>query len=357
MQYLFRVFSFKSFNWKNFQLFFNLANTVRDDIKNCNTCIAKYRYLFLLNLFSGNHDRNLNLDVSDIDVYFYDFPRNDVELFTIDDAADGILSFPELDKNKKFLIFVGGFKSQINKRTEEIVRDAFRSYPDSYIIMLDHSTYTHDRQGQIKSYERSVTYVHYIGKALANLLIKLREGGISPKNIHCIGHSLGGQILGNTGEIFLNNTGEKIARITALDPAGPCFQNSEIHHQVRSGLADYVEVYHCNSGGFGSSSLLGDVDFIINKNGESQPNCGTPWIPGIYDSSKAAKCSHNVCIKIWTATIRNADWYPARRCDSYKSFKKGECKNSDKAIAGFWNPGNATGVYYASTEGYNYETS
>ncbi|XP_023935092.1 pancreatic triacylglycerol lipase [Bicyclus anynana] len=305
------------------------------------------------NLIKCEHDRTLNLDVSGIDVYFYDFPRNDVETFTIDGAARGILAIKELDKTRRFIIFVGGYKSNINKRTEEIVRDTFRNYPNSYLIILDHSPYTNDNQGQIKSYERSVKYVHYIGKALAQMLADLKAGGISPKNMHCIGHSLGSQILGNTGEIFLEKTGTKIDRITALDPAGPCFSNSLIQEQVRSGVADYVEVYHCNAGGLGSTSVLGDIDFFVNKKGQSQPNCKTPFLPGIFDSSKAAKCNHRACIDIWTATVSNPNWYLALKCDSYKKFKKGRCAGNDVTIAGFWNPGNATGVYYFSTDGYD----
>ncbi|CAG9785948.1 unnamed protein product [Diatraea saccharalis] len=306
------------------------------------------------NLIKCSHDRDLNLDVSEINVYFYDFPKNDVESFTIDNAANGILSIKGLDKTKKFIIFVGGFKSNINKKTEEQIRDTFRTFPNSYLIILDHSPYTNDKQGSLKSYERSVKYVHYIGKALANMLTKLSEGGISPKSMHCIGHSLGSQILGQAGEVFTNNTQKKIWRITALDPAGPCFSNSLIQEQVRSGVAEYVEVYHCNAGGLGSSSVLGDIDFFINKKGRAQPNCGTPLIPGIFDSSKAAKCSHRACIDIWTATVSHPDWFKAWKCDSYKEFKKGQCSMNESTIAGFWNPGNATGVYYFSTEGYDF---
>ncbi|RVE41795.1 hypothetical protein evm_013554 [Chilo suppressalis] len=306
------------------------------------------------NLIKCNHDRSLNLDVSEINVYFYDLPKNHVETFTIENAANGILSIKDLDKSKRFIIFVGGFKSNINKRTEEKVRQTFRNFPNSYLIILDHSPYTNDKQGSIKSYERSVKYVHYIGKALGNMLAKLSKGGISPKSIHCIGHSLGSQILGQAGEVFFNSTRKKVWRITGLDPAGPCFSNSLMQEQIRSGVAEYVEVYHCNAGGLGTTSIIADVDFFVNKKGASQPNCGTPLIPGIFDSSKAAKCNHRACIDIWTATVAHPEWFMAWQCDSYKKFKKGNCSTNDSTIAGFWNPGNATGIYYFSTEGYDF---
>lgn len=295
----------------------------------------------------------MNLDVGGIDVYFYDFSTNKNEVFTIDNAAYGILSIPNLDKNRKFFIFVPGYKSAIIKNTEERFREAFRNFPNSYLIIIDHSAYTNDRQGYIKSYERSVKYVHYIGKALGQMLANLRKGGISPKQIHCIGHSLGSQMLAHTGETFYNETESKISRITALDPAGPCFSNSLISEQIRSGVADYVEVYHCNAGGLGTTSVLGDIDFFFNKKGASQPKCKTPLIPGIFDSSKAAKCNHKACTQLWTATVNNPDWFLASKCDSYKLFKDGTCSRNEVTVAGFWNPGNATGVFYVSTDAYN----
>ncbi|CAH3897911.1 lipase member H-like [Pieris brassicae] len=305
------------------------------------------------NLIKCDHDKTLNLDVSEIDVYFYDLPRNEVETFHINDAAKGILAYKELDKSKKFIVFVAGYKSNINKKTEERVRDTFRNYPNSYLIILDHSPYTNNRQGNIKSYERSVKYLYYIGKALGDMLTELANNGISAKSIHCIGHSLGAQALAHTGDTFFNNTGNKIARITALDPAGPCFSNSLIEEQIRSGVAEYVEVYHCNAGGLGTTSVLGDIDFFINKKGSTQPHCSTPLIPGIFDSSKAAKCNHRACIDIWTSTVSNPNWFLAWKCDSYKLFKHGSCAANEVTIAGFWNPGNATGVFYFSTDGYD----
>ncbi|XP_026729868.1 inactive pancreatic lipase-related protein 1-like [Trichoplusia ni] len=307
-----------------------------------------------LKMVKCDHNRDLDLDVSGIEVYFYDYKNGDVHSFPINEAAHGILSLPNLDKVKKIFMFVGGFKSNINKNTENRVRETFKNFPNSYLMIVDHSPYTNDNDGKKKSYERSVKYVYYIGKQLAQMLVGLYQGGISPKTIHCIGHSLGSQILGHVGENFIKATGQKISRITALDPAGPCFSNSLIEEQIRAGVADYVEVYHCNAGGLGTSSVLGDVDFFVNK-GQTQPNCGKTLVPGILESSFSAKCNHRTCVMMWLASVANPDWYPAYKCDKYKNFKVGKCSRNDRTTAGFWNPGNATGVYYFSTEGYNFE--
>lgn len=305
-----------------------------------------------LRMVKCNRDKNLDLDVSGINVYFYDFSQDLVKDFPINEAAEGIISISNLDKVKRFIIFINGYKSSINKNTEELVRETFKNFPSSYLIIIDHSPYTNNEPGNKKGYERSVKYVYYIGKQIAQMLAGLNERGISPKSIHCIGHSLGSQILGYVGDNFSKITGQKIWRITALDPAGPCFSKSLIEEQIRSGVAEYVEVYHCDAGALGTSSVLGDVDFFVNK-GQSQPNCGTPLIPGFFDSPKAAKCNHKTCVIIWLESVTHPDRYPAYKCDNYKHFKGNKCSLNDRTIAGFWTPGNATGVYYFSTEGFD----
>ncbi|GBP01883.1 hypothetical protein EVAR_70587_1 [Eumeta japonica] len=308
-------------------------------------------------LIKCDHDKTLNLDVNGISVYFYDFENRNNFVYDIDEAGSQISNIYGLNKNRKFILFVPGYKTNINKKTVEIVRDAFQNLPNSYLIIIDHNLYTNNDHGFIKSYERAVKYVYYIGRALADMVTTITQNGVSPKNFHCIGHSLGAQMLGQTGDLFIKNTGQKLARITGLDPAGPCFSNSLIEEQIRSGVADYVEIYHCNAGALGTTSVLGDVDFFANKKGSSQPDCGTPLIPGIFDSSKAATCNHRTCIELYLATVTHPDWFPATACNSYKQYKEGGCSSNDMTIAGFWNPGTAKGVYYFSTKDYDIDVN
>ena len=46
---------------------------------------------------------------------------------------------------------------------------------------------------------------------------------ISPSQIHLVGHSLGSHVSGMAGKRMLKETGEKIGRISALDPAAPSY--------------------------------------------------------------------------------------------------------------------------------------
>lgn len=310
-----------------------------------------YQALLNSRLMTCDHDRNLKLDVSQIKIYFYDFSNNFSISFPIEEAAKKILKIENLDKRRKFVMFIGGYTSYIDHSVEKQIREAYKTYPDSYIIIPDHSAYTdNDNVFGVKNYKRAVFHAYYIGEALGLMWAKLKSGGVSPKNIHYVGHSLGGQIVGYVGSTFFNETGEKISRVTALDPAGPCFVNTAVGDQVRSGVAEYVEIYHSNAGALGSSSVLGDADFFMNKNGESNPSCPPPLLPGLIKSSKAASCNHRVCVDMWTASMKHPYMFWAYSCESYEMFKEGKCLQNLKVNAGFGNPGIATGKFYFSTE-------
>lgn len=158
-------------------------------------------------------------------------------------------------------------------------------------------------------------------------------------------------MLGYVGSTYTELTAEKIWRVTGIDPAGPCFSNSFIENQIRSGVGQYVEVYHCNAGGLGTTAVLADTDFFFNKKGKKQPDCHEGYIP-VKGDSDAAKCSHKACVRYYMETVHHKDWFLAWKCNSYDKFSDGKCSGNEVTIAGYNNPGNATGVFYVSTETY-----
>ncbi|CAG9785946.1 unnamed protein product [Diatraea saccharalis] len=307
----------------------------------------------LYGLVECTHDKNANMSVDEVQIYLYDFQNQMNFTFKIDAALDGITSQYNLDVSRRLILYVPGFKSNIYKPNEELIRQTFKDVKNIYLIMIDHSAYTNGNGGKVKSYERSVSYAYYIGKALGQFLAGLHEKGYPTKNIHCIGHSLGAQMLGYAGVMYYNKTSEKIPRITGLDPAGPCFSNALIDEQIRSGVADYVEVYHCNAGGLGTTAVLADADFFFNR-GRKQPTCLHSVylsIPG-YGEYESAKCSHKACVRLWAASVGQPNWYLAWACNTYENFQAGSCAGNQMTLAGYWNPGNATGIFYVSTYGY-----
>ncbi|XP_041978199.1 phospholipase A1-like [Aricia agestis] len=303
-------------------------------------------HLMLSTLRKCFYGQNLDIQPEAIRINFNDYANGYTASYPINDAADGILKYKDLDKTNKFVIFVPGFTSRITMKTRQMIKESFKD-PGTYMIVLNDRVYTNALPNLLTAYQRSVLYTYHIGKALAEMLITLMENGVSPKNMHLIGHSLGAHISGNTGNIFYEKTGQKIARITGLDPAGPCFYDSKYH--LKSGSADFVDAYHCNAYQLGTDKNIADVNFYVND-GVSQPKCGAPPIPDITLSSMASLCSHMACQNFFFLTVSQPNLFPAYKCDSYKNFQNGGCR-SDKTVAGYSTPDDVRGVYYTSTGG------
>ncbi|KAG0411174.1 hypothetical protein HPB47_011702, partial [Ixodes persulcatus] len=71
---------------------------------------------------------------------------------------------------------------------------------------------------------------------------------LHPADVHIIGFSFGAQVAGFFGRNFKKSTGTTIWRITALDPAGPLFNDTDVY--VCKKDATFVDVIH-TSGGYG----------------------------------------------------------------------------------------------------------
>ncbi|XP_077489606.1 pancreatic lipase-related protein 2-like isoform X1 [Amblyomma americanum] len=106
-------------------------------------------------------------------------------------------------------------------------------------------------------------------------LLMKADASLTPAKVHLVGFSLGAHVAGFCGRHFLMQTGRTIGRITALDPAGPLFEGTNV--TVSRGDADFVDVIHTNMGHldgfqFGLAAPVGDVDFFPNG-GSLQPGC------------------------------------------------------------------------------------
>ncbi|XP_050343798.1 phospholipase A1 4-like [Nymphalis io] len=312
-------------------------------VTNADSIEDRFRILYSKNI-KCDHNRSLNLDVSETRVYFYDFVNNINISSRIDNAADLLRKSVALDNSRRVIVFVPGYKSQIKRVLEELMRQTYKSVPNIYLIIIDHSAYTYENKDKFQSYSRSVQYAYYIGTSLGKFLADFCGRKVRPDNVHCIGHSLGSHIIGYAGETFTNITNEKLWRITGLDPAGPCFSRSHVEDHIRSGVGKYVEVYHCNAGYLGTTRTIADTDFFFNYEGKIQPNCDEGD-----NLEETVKCYHKACVKYWTKTVHNPELYLARSCPSYKAFSEGLCEENETTIAGCYNPGDARGIFYVST--------
>lgn len=80
-------------------------------------------------------------------------------------------------------------------------------------------------------------------------------------DFHIVGHGLGAHIAGQIGR-FLKTKEVLVQRITALDPAYPCFENTSASLRLRKSDANFVDVYHTNSEPGKNKGNLGIHDMI-----------------------------------------------------------------------------------------------
>lgn len=159
--------------------------------------------------------------------------------------------------------------------------------------------------------------------------------------VHLIGFSLGAQVVGAAGREFKKATNISIARITALDPARPCFFQiespsdsytwdavSNIKNNYTSSLdgilkclsandAKFVDVIHTNAGQFGVERNVGHVDFFPDG-GRKHHNC-----------QQNAKCAHKRAVRLFADTIDfgNENKYMASAHCAYGELKLHEYVN------------------------------
>ncbi|XP_044738783.1 phospholipase A1-like [Chrysoperla carnea] len=182
---------------------------------------------------------------------------------------------------------------------------------------------------------------------ILELLIQAEKVRID--NIHFIGHSLGAHIAGMVGTFIGKKFGQKIPRITGLDPAMPNFESALIpftsfigldDHRLDKSDAEFVDVIHTCSGILGYSKSFGHADFFPN-NGTDQPGC-TKGLFGIL-------CHHVRAYELYTESI-NSRKFKSKQCESWKDFLKKRCKQSFSVSMGHYVDKNtARGTYYLET--------
>ncbi|KAJ8710421.1 hypothetical protein PYW07_009787 [Mythimna separata] len=187
-------------------------------------------------------------------------------------------------------------------------------------------------------YLRATTIVTFIGRVLGEAFASLILAGLNPSKIHLIGHSLGAHVAGFAGKEVYKRTGSNIGRITALDPAGPCFSAVEPTLGLFKTDADFVDVMHTDAGVYGMGQAMGHVDFWVNG-GSQQPGC-------VFQT-----CSHGRSLEYFAESMVAPAGFIGVRCNSYFDFRQGKCDLSDMSVMGYYTLANITGDYYLISAG------
>ncbi|XP_063233508.1 lipase member H-like isoform X2 [Bacillus rossius redtenbacheri] len=213
----------------------------------------------------------------------------------------------------------------------EFVKDTYLRAEDCNVVMVNWS-----KMSQNFNYKRSAGHTEMTGRATARLIDKLASRGQDLGNVHVVGHSLGGQTAGVVGGFV---TAGQVAKITGLDPAGPAFADKDLKYKLDPSDGVLVEAIHTNHGFLGSSQLLGHFDFYPNG-GKNQAGCTG-------DQMSAGGCNHMRAVEYFNESITTP--FVGTKCDNYKSYKSGKCKNNPTAIMGEKMVMSEPGKYYFIT--------
>ncbi|XP_065284695.1 endothelial lipase-like isoform X3 [Dermacentor albipictus] len=202
---------------------------------------------------------------------------------------------------------------------------------DSNVLVVDWSGLA------ATTYANAAANTAAVGRTLALVVQRLvEEFPLRAALVHAIGYSFGAQVAGFFGRNIKKNTGTLVARITALDPAGPLFNDTNVC--VCPEDAAFVDVIH-TSGGYkhqpwqlGLLRPTGHVDFYVNG-AKDQPGC-----------CGSALCDHaRAPILFLESLVNKACRMVSRPCrEGFAAFLRGKCgptdAGGDRGVMGFFSP-------------------
>lgn len=178
------------------------------------------------------------------------------------------------------------------------------------------------------------------------MLTNLTAAGLDPNRLELVGLSLGGQTMSFVAKHFQQLTGRNVSRITALDPAGPCFRNLGPEDRLDAGDGDFVIVVSTNIDGFGMAAPVGHVNFYVNG-GEYQPG-DFNWIPC------NILCSHGRSFTLWMSVLLNPSSFIALKCDSVQQARRNGCYDrvprETNVLSNTKTDRSNTGIFYLATD-------
>ncbi|KAK0175384.1 hypothetical protein PV327_009136 [Microctonus hyperodae] len=289
-----------------------------------------------LDLISNIQCGPTNLEASRDNVTFYLFTRSNRDTGYILKINDGDnLNTSPFNSVRPTKYIVHGWTDSAETPWVVKIRQYYLDLDDYNIIAVDWSPISK------RDYPTATRYAPSIGKIIGDMLIFLNTvGSQSFSDVHMVGHSLGAQVSGFAGAAVSG----ALARITGLDPAGPCYGIpllKSTEDRLDSTDAHFVDIIHTDKGIYGIPQVSGHADFYPNGGNAPQPGCA-----GVKQDS----CSHQKSTAYMIESIPYPQQFPAFQCDSWNSYKDGNCANNPVAYMGNACDSSARGKYYLTPE-------
>ncbi|MBC5783456.1 LEPR-XLL domain-containing protein, partial [Ramlibacter sp. USB13] len=201
-----------------------------------------------------------------------DSSRPEVTLLTQDGPAKFYLWGKDtLDYSKATYVVVHGWMGDLDTSYYDLINAAQEVDPEANVVFVDWGEWAKN-----PIYPEAADDTYAVGGLLANFLA---TRPFDPQDVTLIGHSLGGQVSGVAGGRYQDLTGNALARIYALDPAGPNFEETlgipakALDHRLDMGDADRVVVLHTTTT-LGFDGPAGHLDLYVNPDSPTQPGAG-----------------------------------------------------------------------------------
>ncbi|XP_071544128.1 pancreatic lipase-related protein 2-like [Panulirus ornatus] len=200
-------------------------------------------------------------------------------------------------------------------------------------------------------YAQAVANVRLIGAVTGYLLHILAYYEVDMRKVHLVGHSLGAHLMSYAGDYIKTNRGEKVRRITGLDPAGPYFTNTSPEVRLDPSDAIFVDVIHTDIPteswhltSLGHPDPIGHVDFYPNG-GSEQAGCRGSAYLHIENKKNVAGgvlfyigCNHQRSHDFFIESILSKCQFIGVVCETWQQYQQGkcwDCENTSCASMGF----------------------
>ncbi|XP_055609930.1 lipase member I-like [Uranotaenia lowii] len=199
---------------------------------------------------------------------------------------------------------------------------------------------------QFNYYTAAINHTVLVSDYLTTFIRYINGAGIPLEKITLVGHSMGAQISGQTG----NNLGGQIAKIYGLDPAGPCFTmpiDRGLRYRLDRSDAKFVQTIITSRGTIGVAFGDGHENFYPNGGASPQTNCILPLTSDaeFYDQ---IMCSHLHATSLFRYALNPAIQFKSRKCGSYASFMLKLCFLNEQNLLGVYSK-KSSGDYYLQT--------
>ncbi|CAG0885947.1 unnamed protein product [Darwinula stevensoni] len=192
-------------------------------------------------------------------------------------------------------------------------------------------------------YLLAATNTEMVGRMLGHFLLFARA---EAARVHAIGFSLGAMTAGHLGEFF-KERGQKLGRISGLDPAALAFTGDNFNGdktRLDPSDAEFVDVIHTNGaplimGGLGAPYPLGHVDFYPNG-GEFQPSCNNDVGKAVQNilAGKIGEtldgCNHKRAVEYYLESIASPCKFRTYPCPNEQEFRAGNCMKCSEGGCG-----------------------